>query len=79
MCVVKGYKLNINGEYHCTVRYRQLHSLNDLLKRICEGLPHFPPKKYWPLSANQIEERRSLLEKYIQTGKYFIIITFLLP
>lgn len=30
-------------------------------------LPPFPPKKFFPLTSNQQEERRLSLEKYIQT------------
>ncbi|XP_013779294.1 sorting nexin-17-like [Limulus polyphemus] len=64
-----GYNIHINGAYHCTVRYRQLHSFNEQLKREYGSthLPHFPPKKLLPLSPPQLEERRILLEKYIQT------------
>ncbi|XP_076354671.1 sorting nexin-17-like isoform X4 [Tachypleus tridentatus] len=63
-----GYNIHINGAYHCTVRYRQLHSFNEQLKREYGStyLPHFPPKKLLPLSPPQLEERRVLLEKYIQ-------------
>ncbi|XP_046674043.1 sorting nexin-17 [Homalodisca vitripennis] len=64
-----GYNIHINGIYHCTVRYKQLHNLNEQLKKIhgCNNVPAFPPKKFLPLSSGQLEERRSLLEKYIQT------------
>lgn len=63
-----GYHIYINGKFHCTVRYRQLHNLHDQLKKEygATALPYFPPKKFLPLSANQLEERRSLLEKFIQ-------------
>ncbi|XP_014250419.1 sorting nexin-17 [Cimex lectularius] len=63
-----GFHIHINGEYHCTVRYKQLYNLCEQLKRISEdeNFPPFPSKKYWPLTPNQLEERRSQLEKYIQ-------------
>ncbi|XP_022914417.1 sorting nexin-17 [Onthophagus taurus] len=63
-----GYNIHINGVFHCTVRYRQLHNLNEQLKKEFGGdrLPHFPPKKLLPLTDGQLEERRALLEKYIQ-------------
>lgn len=32
-------------------------------------LPPFPPKKLLPLTSGQLEERRILLEKYIQSSK----------
>jgi len=63
-----GYNIHINGEYHCTVRYKQLHSLNEQLKKLhgSDNIPPFPPKKYWPLTQNQLDERRAQLEKYVQ-------------
>ncbi|ROT74937.1 Sorting nexin-17 [Penaeus vannamei] len=62
-----AYNIHINGVFHCTVRYRQLHSLHEQLKRDLGGstLPPFPPKKLLPLSPSQTEERRLSLEKYI--------------
>ncbi|KAK4871522.1 hypothetical protein RN001_015646 [Aquatica leii] len=64
-----GYNIHINGVFHCTVRYRQLHNLNEQLRKefSSETLPLFPPKKILPLTAGQLEDRRILLEKYIQT------------
>lgn len=55
--------------FHCTVRYKQLHNLHEQLKKEfgSDNLPHFPPKKLLPLTGGQLEERRALLEKYIQT------------
>lgn len=49
------------------MRYRQLHSLHEQLKKDLGGstLPPFPPKKLLPLSSTQTEERRATLEKYI--------------
>ncbi|XP_066962039.1 sorting nexin-17-like isoform X3 [Macrobrachium rosenbergii] len=62
-----AYNVHINGVFHCTVRYRQLHSLHEQLKRDLGSstLPSFPPKKLLPLSPTQTEERRIALEKYI--------------
>ncbi|XP_050314445.1 sorting nexin-17 [Anthonomus grandis grandis] len=64
-----GYNIHINGVFHCTVRYKQLHNLNEQMKREfgSENVPVFPPKKLLPLTSGQLEERRTLLEKYIQT------------
>ncbi|ENN74125.1 sorting nexin-17 [Dendroctonus ponderosae] len=64
-----GYNIHINGVFHCTVRYKQLHNLNEQLKREFgnDSVPSFPPKKLLPLTSGQLEERRALLEKYIQT------------
>jgi len=63
-----GYCLHINGVYHCAVRYSQLHSMHEALRREFSAatLPPFPPKKLFNLSENQIHERRLLLEKYLQ-------------
>lgn len=63
-----GYNIHINGLFHCTVRYKQLLNLHvQLGKDLDVVLPEFPPKKLFPLTINQQEERRALLEKYIQT------------
>lgn len=63
-----GYRLHINGVYHCLVRYRQLHGLHLALRREFAGpsLPTFPPKKLFTLTDREVEERRLLLEKYLQ-------------
>ncbi|XP_042240222.1 sorting nexin-17-like isoform X2 [Homarus americanus] len=62
-----AYNIHINGVFHCTVRYRQLYSLHEQLRKDLGGstLPSFPPKKLLPLSPTQTEERRVSLEKYI--------------
>ncbi|CAG9759938.1 unnamed protein product [Ceutorhynchus assimilis] len=64
-----GYNIHINGAFHCTLRYKQMHNLNEQLKKefANDYLPPFPPKKLLPLTSGQLEERRILLEKYIQT------------
>ena len=63
-----GYSLHINGVYHCLVRYRQLHSLHEQLKREFHAntLPAFPPKKLFNLTEKEVEDRRLCLEKYLQ-------------
>ncbi|XP_049874775.1 sorting nexin-17 [Pectinophora gossypiella] len=62
-----GYNIYIDGFFHCTARYRQLLSLHEQLKaqNPCLKLPEFPPKKIF-LTNSLLEERRILLEKYIQ-------------
>ncbi|TGZ57505.1 Uncharacterized protein DBV15_02289 [Temnothorax longispinosus] len=63
-----GYNIHINGLFHCTARYKQLHNLHvQLSKDLDIPLPIFPPKKLFPLTAVQQEERRLALEKYIQS------------
>ncbi|XP_014598037.1 PREDICTED: sorting nexin-17 [Polistes canadensis] len=62
-----SYNVHINGLLHCTLRYRQFHNLHEeLVKKFGPLLPAFPPKKFFPLTANQQEERRVGLEKYLQ-------------
>ncbi|KAK6618108.1 hypothetical protein RUM44_002551 [Polyplax serrata] len=65
-----GFNIHVNGIFHCTVRYRQLHSLHEQIKKdfgsAAAQLPAFPSKKILPLSGSQLEERRVQLEKYIQ-------------
>ncbi|XP_032677769.1 sorting nexin-17 [Odontomachus brunneus] len=63
-----GYNIHINGLFHCTVRYKQLHNLHEQLSKDLDiSLPIFPPKKFFPLTITQQEERRLALEKYIQS------------
>ncbi|XP_053680011.1 sorting nexin-17 [Anopheles nili] len=63
-----GFNIHINGSFHCCLRYKQLHSLHEQLKRSLPSiaLPSFPPKKLLSLTPNQIEQRRMSLERYIQ-------------
>lgn len=50
------------------MRFKQLHNLHvQLCKDLDTSLPIFPPKKLFPLTASQQEERRLALEKYIQS------------
>lgn len=69
--ILQGYNIHINGVFHCTVRYKQLHNLHEQLKKVfgTDSVPSFPPKKLLPLTNSQLEERRALLEKYIQISK----------
>lgn len=69
--LLQGYNIHIDGFFHCTARYKQLLSLHEQLQAQNPyfKLPQFPPKKLF-LTSSQLEERRVLLEKYIQLGKY---------
>ncbi|XP_061709179.1 sorting nexin-17 [Cydia pomonella] len=62
-----GYNIYIDGFFHCTTRYKQLLCLHEQLQAQNPyfKLPQFPPKKLF-LTSSQLEERRILLEKYIQ-------------
>ncbi|OWR50289.1 putative sorting nexin [Danaus plexippus plexippus] len=80
-----GYNVYIDGFFHCTARYKQLLSLHEQLQAQYPHfkLPQFPPKKLF-LTNSQLEERRTLLEKYIQLigqnpvfANSGILITFL--
>ncbi|XP_043229978.1 sorting nexin-17-like [Amphibalanus amphitrite] len=63
-----GYTIHADGKLHCVVRYRQLSCLHDQLKRVfgARALPTFPPKKLLHLNSEEVEERRMLLERYLQ-------------
>lgn len=67
----KGYHIHINGNHHCTLRYKQLRHLHDQLRKIFshDTIPEFPSKKLLPLTTLQLEERRLHLEKYLQSSK----------
>lgn len=50
------------------MRYKQLHNLHEQLSKDLDiSLPVFPPKKFFPLTVSQQEERRLALERYIQS------------
>ncbi|XP_046577803.1 sorting nexin-17-like isoform X2 [Haliotis rubra] len=63
-----SYNMYINGVFHCSVRFRQLHQFHEQLKKEfgASSLPPFPPKKFLPLGPPQVEERRNMLEHYVQ-------------
>lgn len=63
-----AFNIHINGAYHCTVRYRQLHHFHEQLKKQfgASTLPPFPPKRLLALSQAQLDDRRTSLERYIQ-------------
>ena len=66
----QSFEVHLNGVHHCSVRYRQLHSLHQQLKKELQpatfNIPTFPPKKMLILSQVQVEERRYGLERYLQ-------------
>lgn len=65
-----SFNIHINGVFHCTVRYSLLHNFHEQLKKEfgTDTLPPFPPKKLLPLSSQKLDERRLMLERYIQTA-----------
>jgi len=63
-----AFNLYCNGVYHCSVRFSQLHKLNEAVRKqypAAEFLP-FPPKKIFALTDAELDQRRVMLEKYIQ-------------
>uniref|UniRef100_A0A0B6Y8D2 Sorting nexin-17 n=1 Tax=Arion vulgaris TaxID=1028688 RepID=A0A0B6Y8D2_9EUPU len=62
------YNININGVFHCKARYKQLRQFHDELKKEFGShvLPEFPKKKLLTLTPQEIEQRRIILERYIQ-------------
>ncbi|XP_022105765.1 sorting nexin-17-like isoform X1 [Acanthaster planci] len=65
-----SYNLHVNGVFHCSLRFSQLHDFQEQVKKEFGtsflGTHKFPPKKLLPLTPSQVEERRQKLEKYIQ-------------
>jgi sorting nexin-17 len=79
-----SYDVHVNGLFHCSCRYKRLLELHDVLRRhfpasVAADFPPFPPKRLLPLSDQQLEQRRSQLERYLQLGKWFVPVYFLLP
>ena len=63
------FQVHVNGALHSCVRYSQLHKLNEQLQKRFDTskLSEFPPKKLFSLSEMEKEERRLMLELYIQS------------
>ncbi|XP_046861939.1 sorting nexin-17-like [Xenia sp. Carnegie-2017] len=63
-----SYGISINGGFHSSIRYRNLRVLHEQLKKeFGDHVPDsFPPKKILSLNHAQLQERRDLLEKYLQ-------------
>lgn len=64
-----AFNVHINGVYHCSVRYQKFYDFQQELKKefgSVTSLPYFPPKKLFPLSPFQVDERRLELERFIQ-------------
>lgn len=65
------FHIHINGIHHCSLRYSQLRQFHDDLHRLhsesMRNIQPFPPKKLFTLSVRETNERRLLLERYIQS------------
>ena len=58
------YNIHINGTFHCSVRFSQLFTLHEKLKREFGAgcLEKFPPKGLFFMKAEECQERRYLLQ-----------------
>lgn len=65
------FNIHINGIHHCSLRYSQLRTFNEelhlLLPTAMTQMESFPPKKLFSLSIKETDERRILLEHYLQS------------
>lgn len=65
------FNIHINGMHHCSLRYSQLHAFNEELQRLYPvsmiNVQPFPPKRIFSLSLREVDERRILLERYLQS------------
>ncbi|CAG2216764.1 SNX17 [Mytilus edulis] len=63
-----SFNIHINGVFHCSVRYSLLNAFNEELKKEFGAtvLPPFPPKKMFGMTPEKLEERRLMLERYVQ-------------
>uniref|UniRef100_A0A674MA00 Sorting nexin-17 n=1 Tax=Takifugu rubripes TaxID=31033 RepID=A0A674MA00_TAKRU len=66
--LLQAYNIHVNGVLHCRVRYSQLLSLHEQIKKEYGSnvVPAFPPKKIFTLTPAEVEQRREQLEKYMQ-------------
>lgn len=64
-----NFHIHVNGIFHCKLRYSILDKFYEQLKNDFPGRIQpklFPGKKLFSLNADQLEERRDMLEKFIQ-------------
>ncbi|KAM5157650.1 sorting nexin-31 [Mantella aurantiaca] len=61
------YSVYLEGFIFCKVRYKELHFWDEQMHRIFGNrLPLFPPKCYLAMTKSMVEERRTMLESYLQ-------------
>lgn len=77
------FNIHLNGVHHCSLRYSQLRKFHEELQHlfptVMESIGQFPPKKLFSLSLRETDERRILLEHYLQTivqNKYVITSSY---
>ena len=63
-----AYHIHINGTYHCSARYSTLAKVYEALKREFgpEAVGEFPGKTFFFMSAAACDERRILLQRFLQ-------------
>ena len=77
------FNVHVNGVHHCSLRYSQLYIFNQELRRLLPramgNVDVFPPKKLFSLSTKETDERRILLEHYLQAisqNKYILTTSY---
>jgi sorting nexin-17 len=77
------FNIYMNGIHYCSLRYSQLRTFDEELHRLLPNaminIETFPPKKFFSLSAKDTEDRRVLLEHYLQSiiqNKYIITSSY---
>ncbi|CAF1368800.1 unnamed protein product [Rotaria sp. Silwood1] len=77
------FNIHINGFHHCSLRYSQLRKFNEELQRLLPtamiNIEQFPPKKFFSLTSKETDERRILLEHYLQSigqNKYILTSSY---
>ncbi|CAD6187520.1 unnamed protein product [Caenorhabditis auriculariae] len=62
-----AYNLDVNGWFHASIRFRELHQFAETIKQKFgqkyKG-PEFPPKKLFKLDERAVEERQNKISKY---------------
>ncbi|XP_033855303.3 sorting nexin-31-like isoform X1 [Acipenser ruthenus] len=61
------YHVYLDGFLYCKMRYSDMYKLDEELRRVFgDCLPPFPPKYYLSMTETMADERRLLLEHYLQ-------------
>jgi hypothetical protein len=64
---IKAYNIHLNGAYHANARYSALFGVHEKLSETFGhrlGAVEFPPKKFWHMDSEAINQRREALTKY---------------